>query len=50
MKTNNQECQELKNIQYKTMLLNGTPNQTTSVSKKMDMYLRSCFVHSCFGK
>ena len=21
------ECQELKNIQYKTMLLNGTPNE-----------------------
>ena len=31
-----QECQELANLKYKTMLLNGTPNQNTVITKNMD--------------
>ena len=30
--TNREECQELKNIKYKTMLLNGNPNNSTKSS------------------
>ena len=31
-----QECQELANLKYKTMLLTGTPNQNALVTKNMD--------------
>jgi len=31
-----QECQELANLKYKTMLLTGTPNQNSFVTKNMD--------------
>ena len=31
-KDNNDECQELKNIKYKTMLLNGAPLKETKSS------------------
>jgi hypothetical protein len=32
MEENKEECQELKNIKYKTMLLNGNPLQETKSS------------------
>jgi hypothetical protein len=39
---NNDECHELKNIKYKTMLLNGKPLQETTSSNdlsNLDKYL-----------
>ena len=42
--TINNECQELKNIKYKTMLLNGTPfNETTSSNNisNLDKFLEN---------
>ena len=33
--TKNNECQELKNIKYKTMLLNGAPIQETKSSNDL---------------
>ena len=41
---NNDECQELKNIKYKTMLLNGAPLQETKSSNdlsNLDKFLES---------
>ena len=42
----NQECQELKNIKYKTMLLNGQPLQETKLANDLSNldFLRS-FLH-----
>ena len=37
LETNYQECQELANLKYKTMLLTGTTNQNIVSSKNMDI-------------
>ena len=40
------ECQELKNIKYKTMLLNGVPLQET---KSSNVFIINSFLKNSFG-